>query len=138
MKKDFEARLVDYMGKIDNSRLLGSMKAWTANFLAIPKLTWELLSYKFTPTQVRTWQNIVNKFYKKWMQLKRMTENGILYRKNTSFGLGFKNLEDINRMSQVTVWHIMKSSLDENARALYAYKLAQDRKGKRPIPVPSD
>jgi hypothetical protein len=134
VKRNFEARLVDYMDKIDKSRLLGSMKAWTANFLAIPKLTWELLSHKFTPTQVSMWQKRVNKFYKKWMQLKKPTENGILYRRNTSFGLGFKNLEEINRMSQVTKWHIMKSSLDANARALFDYKLAQDRKGKRPSP----
>jgi hypothetical protein len=68
------------------------------------------------------------------MGMKKTTENGILYRSNMAFGLGFKNLEDANFRAQVVKWHIMKWSLDPNARALYVYKQEEEEVKKKRSP----
>ena len=63
--------------------------------------------------------------------MSRCAETSILFRnRQENFGLGFKNLEIVNKCFQIVKWHILKYSMDDQMWALYTHKLNQEKAGK--------
>ena len=80
---------------------------------------------------VQNWSNRCITFYNKWLKMSKCAETSILFRnRQENFGLGFKNIETENKCFQIIKWHILKYSMDDQKRALYAHKLNQEKAGK--------
>lgn len=85
--------------------------------------------YDFPDSVAIDWQKDLQRAFRKWMGLNATTEASILYRHTEHFGLNFKYLPQSLRTFQVTKWHIMKHAKDDVSRAVYRYRLSQDRLG---------
>ena len=136
---EITSKIKTWLQLVDNTPLSGPMKAWIVNHYVCAKLAWPLLIYDFPVTQARTWQSLIQPFYRRWVGLSANSEASVLYRFHEHFGLNFKHLGDMLSRLQVVRWHIMKYSSDSNARNLYQYRLKQDRarhygKGRKSSP----
>ena len=120
-------KLVKWLKMVDETSLTGAMKAWIANHHICAKLAWSLLIYDFSVTQARSWQALIQPFYRRWVGLAASAEASVLYRSHEHFGLNFKHLGDMLQRLQVAKWHIMKYSFDENIRKLYHYRLSRGK-----------
>ena len=123
------SKLRTWLEKVNSTLLTGPMKAWIVNHHVCLKLSWSLIVYDFPKSQANDWQDVVHKYYRRWMGLAKSAEPSILYRSRHHFGLGFKHLGDMREQLQVVRWHIMKTSTDPNARALYKHLLQRDGQG---------
>ena len=73
--------------------------------------------------------NGAHRYFRRWMGLAASAEASVLYRSEEHFGLKFKDLKQVLRQLQVTRWHILKYSKDEQSRAVYHRRLALDQAG---------
>ena len=63
--------------------------------------------------------------------MSKCAETSILFRNcQKKNGLGFENLEIENQCFQIVKWHVLKYSMDDQMRALYLYKLNQEKAEK--------
>ena len=122
-------KLLQWLKLVDTTLLTGPMKAWITNHHVCAKLAWSLMIYDFPESQAAEWQAMLHRYYRRWMGLAACAEPFVLYRFEEHFGLKFKDLKQVLRQLQVTRWHILKNSKDRLARALYQFRLAQDRAG---------
>lgn len=129
IKKQVEEKLLRWLQIVEESPLEGRMKAWIVNFHVCAKLAWLLMVQDFPVTDVRKWQAHIHRKFRHWIGLAQSSESSILYRSNEHFGLNFKNLIQMEKQLRVVKWHILKYSKDVQARQLYQYRLALDRKG---------
>src|SRR5205814_1062458 len=104
-------------------------KAWIVNHHICSKATWTLMIYDFPESEAKTWQSLVQQYYRKWIGLNATMEPSILYRSSNHFGLNFKDLRMILKQSQVIRWHILKYAKDPVSRKLYSYRLSQGQAG---------
>ena len=115
--------------RVDDLLLTGPMKAWIANHYICAKLSWLLLIQDFPLSLATSWDKIMKQRYRKWFNLAKSAEPGVLYRGTANFGLNLKSLKDMLKQLQVVKWHILKTSEDDDARELFHRRLERDRKG---------
>ena len=122
-------KIKSWLQLVDATPLTGPMKAWIVNHHVCSKLAWPLLIYDFPNTQARSWQAIIQPFYRRWVGLAASAEASVLYRSHEHFGLNFKHLGDMLKRLQVVRWHILKYSNDPLSRGVYAHRLKRDQDG---------
>jgi hypothetical protein len=121
--------LTGLLERLDKLLLTGAMKAWIANHYICAKISWALLIQDFPISLATEWDGLMKRFYRKWFNLARSAEPGVLYRATNDFGLNLKSLRGMLEQLQVVKWHILKTSQDEEARLLYNRRVERDKKG---------
>ena len=129
IKKQFENKLNKMLELVDAAPLDGRMKAWIVNHYVCSKLAWSLMVQNFSDTETKKWQAHIHRRYRKWFGLAKSAEGSILYRTHEHFGLKLKSLPEMREQLQVTKWHIMKYSKDDESKNMYHYRLNMDNKG---------
>ncbi len=115
--------------KVEATLLTGPMKSWIVDVYVMATLAWALMIHDFSDTAVLVLHKAVHRSHRKWVRLAKCADGSVLYRSNVHCGLGFKNVVEVKRRLQVVRWHIMKNSLDQQARKLYSHRLARDKAG---------
>jgi len=117
------------LGKVDQTRLTGPQKAWIADTFVIARLCWSLMIHNFAITVVGRLRARVHRCFRKWVGLAKAADGNVLYRSNTNYGLGLKDVSELCRRLQIVKWHIMRNSLDVVAQKMFSHRLALDKRG---------
>ena len=116
------------LSRVDDTKLLGPMKMWIVDQFVVSKLSWSLMIHNFSDLAVTKIHERLHRKYRAWVQLADAADGSILYRSNANCGFALKNVVELKRRLQVVKWHIMKNSLDDQARKLYSHRLDLDQK----------
>jgi hypothetical protein len=130
VRKTVAEKLEKLLKVVHKSVLSGAQKTWIADRLVVPKILWDMMIQSFPQSEVKGWQGMLTRFYKKWMGLALSAEPTILFRTSENQGYGLKSLLDSNVKQQVVKWSLLKESRDPQARQLFERRLRLDEKGE--------
>merc|ERR1711994_725479 len=122
---------------VDAQFISGSSKAWIYNNYVMAYLAWPLMIYDFPVSFGSELTKIVNRFLKKWLNIKHPASPEIFYLPEA--GLNLKNPKSFLKSLQIPKSHILANSRDPTVRFIAEAKLikAIGSRDKRWRPEPT-
>ena len=132
--EQLQSRFVGWLKLVDETLLPGPQKAWIANRYVCMKVAWILMVHSLPLGVINKLHRLLHAHYRKWIGLAKCMEPSVLYRSRENFGLNFMDLRRLYRDLQVSRYHILKYSKDEQIKHLYVHLLKREQKRKNSIP----
>jgi len=132
--EQLESKFGSWLQLVDDTLLSGPQKAWIANRYVCMKVAWILMVHTLPLGTINKLHRLLHAHYRKWIGLARCMDPSVLYRSRENFGLNFTDLRRLHKNLQVSKYHILKYSKDEQIKNLYTHLLQREQKRKNTIP----
>lgn len=107
------------MEAIDKCLVHGVMKAWLYQFYVLARLSWFFLVHDLTRSLAESLTTSATAKLKKWLQIARSADVGVLYRTKQQFGLGLTPVVVHFEKMQIVKCELLKNSVSDDIRELY-------------------